>query len=157
MARTAPKKRWSDEDDSILKQTMGKSAREVARLLGRTEASIMSRRWSINSGANEKTAQPEKSVSNTVINNNINDGDLWKIEDDVPLPSRTKPTSTETQIMVEKVKDLLSKIGAGQSFVVPRIALRHVMSLSKLDFPEYKIRTSATSKEKKFFRIYRIA
>ena len=163
------KTRWTVSEDTFLKESLisNKSAEDVAALLNRTKDSVTTRKWHLKLEGRFKA--PAKSETSTAygtvkVNGKVQvvasvneDPFLWKIEKNVPLPSRGAGSKEATELLIQKVKNLMEKIKVGESFVVPRNAVRHITSVAKTDYEAYKIRTSATSKEKKFFRVFRIA
>ena len=163
------KTRWTASEDTILKESLfsNKSAEDVAALLNRSKDSVTTRKWHLKLDGRFKA--PGKSETPTtqgtvkvngktqVVESASDEPFLWKIEKNVPLPSRGAGSKEATELLIQKVKNLMEKIKVGESFVVPRNAVRHIAAVAKSDYEAYKIRTSATSKEKKFYRVFRIA
>lgn len=163
MANT--KKRWTVSEDTILREAVksGLGLEDVAQALGRTRESVAGRKWFLKldgrfkgTGKVVHNKQPRTQAAKPAQQASENDG-LWQIEDNVPLPTRGNASKAETEIMIGKVRNLLNQIKVNQSFVIPRNVVRHVLNLAKTEFEAYRLKTSATSKEKKFYRIYRIA
>jgi len=78
---------------------------------------------------------------------------LFKIETGVPLPAR----NGRNEQARSQVRNIFNQIQIGQSFVVPKNMVHVAQYIVNKEFQSYKIRTSATSADKKFFRIYRVA
>jgi hypothetical protein len=55
------------------------------------------------------------------------------------------------------MRALFSQMEVGQSFVVPQKMTHVAKYITDKEFPAFKIKTSATSQDKKFHRIYRVA
>lgn len=163
------KTRWTVSEDTILRESLisNKSAEDVAALLNRTKDSVTTRKWHLKLEGRFK-APVKSEIPTTQSTVKVNgktqgvesaneDPFLWKIEKNVPLPSRGSGSKEATELLIQKVKNLMEKINVGESFVVPRNAVRHIASVAKNEYEAYRIRTSATSKEKKFYRVFRIA
>jgi hypothetical protein len=76
------------------------------------------------------------------------------MESNVPIPSRGAGANEEARV---KMRELFSKMNVGQSFVVPRKMVHVAKYITDKEFPAFKIKTSATSADKKFHRIFRVA
>ena len=162
------KKRWNESEDTILRESVkqGLGLADIAKLLNRTEHAIVGRKWYLEidgrfkRSANKTHAvQPAKAVQaiQPAAQSSSLEFELFQIEDNVPLPSRGKGNRDETLAMIAKCDTVLGSLGNNQSFVVPRIAVRHVLDLAKTKYQAYKVKTSATAPNKKFFRIFRVA
>jgi hypothetical protein len=75
------------------------------------------------------------------------------LETGVPLPSR----GNRNEEARSQMRSLFNQMKVGQSFVVPRKLVHVGVYLINKEFDGYKIKTSATSTDKKFFRIFRVA
>lgn len=155
--------RWTAQEDNYLKMALqnGLSSVEVASKLGRSIASVATRKWTLklegrfgnspkgstrNFKSNSRTRQNQTATPPKGIQ-------LFKIETGVPLPAR----NGRNEEARSQVRNIFNQIQVGQSFVVPKNMVHVAQYIVNKEFQAYKIRTSATSAEKKFFRIYRVA
>lgn len=157
--------RWTAQEDNYLKMALeeGHTSSEVAARLGRSIASIATRKWTLN--LEGRFGRSPKGSTRNFTNrrsksNSVNTEyaapkgiELFKIESGVPLPTR----NGRNEEAREQLRKIFNQIQAGQSFVVPKNLVHVAHYIVNKEFEAYKIRTSATSADKKFFRIYRVA
>lgn len=154
-------KQWSSAEDNYIRMAVeqGLCTATVASKLGRTVASVQNRKWNLGiegrfgSSKGKKVAAP-KAVKMTKEYKAPKGIQLFTLESNVPIPSKGKGANEEAR---NHMRDLFNKIQVGQSFVVPKGMVHVVSHLVKKEYEAFKIRTSATSAEKKFFRIFRVA
>lgn len=158
--------RWTPQEDNYLKIALEEKlpSSEVAARLGRSISSVTTRKWVL--GLDGRFGRSPKGSTRNFVNrrpktNPINleydvpEGiKLFKIESGVPLPSSRNGRNNEAR---QQLRNLFEKIQTGQSFVVPKKMVHVANYIVNKEFQAYKIRTSATSPEKKFYRIYRVA
>ena len=156
---------WSEAEDNYLRMTAEQNmpAGMVAAKLGRTPASVYTRKWTLGIKNNQavprvKAPKGAKIVSKpqiVKIKNNIPSGmKLFALETGVPVPQRGYRGNEEVRA---KLINTLERMNAGQSFVIEKGMLNPTVHLAKTQFQAYRIKTSATSAEKKFYRIFRLA
>jgi hypothetical protein len=157
-------KKWTESELVYLNRSISDNVniKEMAKKLGRTTGSIYSR---IDYERKLKTISYTVSVkkelpvvSSPVVKMEVkkepsNDG-LWEIRDDISLP---KGSREKTEALIIKCRKFLSDIKVNQSFTVPSAAVRHITNLSNTEFSSYRIKKVALNKERKFFRIFRLA
>lgn len=154
---------WTEQEDNFIKMALAKklSSVEVASKLGRSIASVATRKWFLKlegrfgnspkgSTQNFKSKSHTKQKQTATLPQGIQ---LFKIETGVPLPAR----NGRNEEARNQVRNIFNQILIGQSFVVPKNMVYVAKYIVDKEFQAYKIRTSATSAEKKFFRIYRVA
>ena len=166
-------KAWTGSEDGYIKLAVekGLSAATVAAKLGRSIAAVQNRKWFLglegrfsNSPrglARNETKRTAKTVNTVKAVDSIQLSDdelpqglrLMTLESGVPLPSRGNRNDEAR----EQMRNLFTKMKVGQSFVVPRKLVHVGVYLINKEFDDYRVKTSATSAEKKFFRIFRIA
>lgn len=153
---------WSAEEDNYIRMAIESRipASTVASKLGRTEHSVKNRKWilgiegrfpSTKRVANKSamTLMPKKPSSNPPKGI-----ELFSMETNVPIPSRGAGANEESR---NKIRNLFSQMNVGQSFVVPRKLVHVAKYITDKEFPSFKIKTSATSADKQFHRIFRVA
>jgi len=177
LGRTSSKgnkhKAWTPEEDNFLRlaveQKIPKSV--VAGRLGRTKDSIVFRKYVLKiEGAfgrdvrsNAKKLETSNPVSQISQQTEAFSGQMqtvqtvqtFKLETGIPLPSRSG--RTENLMAREKLRILLESMNVGQSFVVPRNLSHVTKHLVLKEFESYRIRICATNRDKKFYRIFRLA
>lgn len=163
------KRRWTPEEDNYLRIALeeGKDASTVAARLGRSRFSVTCRKSELgiegrfararkSSAPAPKTApkaspaRPKKTVATLSGPDGLQ---LMVLETNVPLPSK----ATKNDEAREKIRGLLKEMKVGNSFVVPRKLVHVATYVASREFEDYKLRTSATSPEKQFYRIFRLA
>jgi len=156
---------WSEAEDNYLRMTAEQNmpAGMVAAKLGRTPASVYTRKWNLGIKNNHavpriKAPKGAKVVSKpqiVKIKNNTGSGmNLFTLETGVPVPQRGYRGNEEVRA---KLINTLERMNAGQSFVIEKGMLNPTVHLAKTQFQAYRIKTSATSADKKFYRIFRLA
>ena len=157
--------RWTAQEDNYLKMALAESlpSVEVAAKLGRSIASVATRKWTLklegrfgnspkgSTGNFKSTARTRTKANQTATP--PQGIQLFKIETGVPLPAR----NGRNEQARSQVRNIFNQIQIGQSFVVPNNMVHVAQYIVNKEFQSYKIRTSATSADKKFFRIYRVA
>lgn len=137
------KKIWTNNDDEKLIQLVkeGLPSRVIGEKLERSTLSIQSRRHLL---------KKEKVHNVELASNGLA---LMVLEDGIqPPPGRSKNEELRNQL-----RKLFENMKVGQSFVVPRKVVHIIHYLINSEFESYRIRTSAISSDKQFFRIFRIA
>jgi hypothetical protein len=157
--------RWTAQEDNYLKMSLeeGLPSVEVAAKLGRSIASLQTRKWTLKlegrfarspkgSTRNFKSTGRTRSKATGTVTapKGIQ---LFKIETGVPLPAR----NGRNEEARNQMREIFNQIKVGQSFVVPKNMVYVAQYIVNKEFQAYKLRTSATSADKKFFRIYRVA
>lgn len=155
--------RWTAQEDNYLRMALAESlpSVEVAAKLGRSIASVATRKWTLKlegrfGNSPKGSTRNFKSNPRTKANQTATPPQgiqLFKIETGVPLPAR----NGRNEEARNQVRNIFKQIQVGQSFVVPRNMVHVAQYIVNKEFQAYKIRTSATSADKKFFRIYRVA
>ncbi len=153
--------RWTPEEDNYLRLAAEQnvSSRTVAAKLGRSYASVYTRKWQLDIKNNKSV--PRKGAKRTSVKSPIATTtyatpkgiELFKIETGVPLPAR----NGRNEEARNQMREIFNQIKVGQSFVVPKNMVYVAQYIVNKEFQAYKLRTSATSADKKFFRIYRVA
>lgn len=157
---------WSEAEDNYLRMTAEQNmpAGMVAAKLGRTPASVYTRKWILGIKNNHtvprvKTPKGTKVVSKPQIvkvktSSPPSGMKLFALETGVPVPQRGYRGNEEVRA---KLINTLESMNAGQSFVIEKGMLNPTVHLAKTQFQAYRIKTSATSSDKKFYRIFRLA
>lgn len=157
--------RWSKEEDNYLAIALREHipASDVAARLGRTKNSIYFRKISLKlEGEFGRSKKPGRQPKARLFQNTsdaIPAGiELMKLESGIPVPKRgTRVNESERN----SIRQLLSKMGIGQSFVVTKNMVHVVRFLASKEFEAYKIKASLIAPvqgaERKFFRIFRLA
>jgi hypothetical protein len=154
-------KQWSKAEDNYIKLAVEEKLPSsiVASKLGRSIASIQNRKWTLGiegrfgnsprgSRKQEKVATRSNPAAQTPQGLKI-----MTLETGVPMPSR----GNRNEEAREQMRGLFNKMTVGQSFVVPRKLVHIGVYLITKEFEGYKIRTSATTPDKQYFRIFRVA
>jgi hypothetical protein len=151
-------KQWSSAEDNYIRMAVeqGLCTATVAAKLGRTKASVQNRKWNLGiegrfGSSKGKSVVAPKVTKEAKVPKGIQ---LFTLESNVPIPSKGKGANEEAR---NHMRALFNKIQIGQSFVVPKGMVHVVSHLAKKEYEAFRIRTSATSAEKKFFRIFRVA
>lgn len=149
------KRQWTREEDDYLRIAIndGIALETVCARLGRTHYSVVCRKSKLGiEGRFPKTAKTRKTQGSSVKQPELFDQvQVMVLETGVELPSRRNEEHRQ------KVRSLFERMKAGQSFVVPKNLLHVATYIANREFESYKIRTSATSAEKAFYRVFRIA
>ena len=156
---------WSEAEDNYLRMTAEQNmpAGMVAAKLGRTSASVYTRKWILGIKNNHavprvKAPKATKVVSKPQIvkvkTSKSSGMNLFALETGVPVPQRGYRGNEEVRA---KLINTLERMNAGQSFVIEKGMLNPTVHLAKTQFQAYRIKTSATSADKKFYRIFRLA
>lgn len=174
LGRTSSKgnkhKAWTPEEDNFLRlaveQKIPKSV--VAGRLGRTKDAIVFRKYvlkingafgrDVRSNAKKlETSNPVSQISQQIEASlgQMQTVQTLKLETGIPVPLRFG--RTENLMAREKLKILLESMNVGQSFVVPRNLSHVTKHLVLREFESYRIRICAMSRDKKFYRIFRLA
>jgi hypothetical protein len=77
---------------------------------------------------------------------------LFALESGIPVPSKGG-----NEELKNKIRGTFNRMEVGQSFVINKEVLNSTVYIAKNEFGAYRIKTSATSPDKKFFRIFRLA
>jgi hypothetical protein len=156
---------WSQEEDNYIRMAAEEniSVKSVAAKLGRTPASVYTRRWQLDIRNNKlvprkkahayvakKSTRQPKATNTYQAPQGI---ELFKLESGIPVPTKGG-RNTEAR---EQLRNVLSRMQVGQSFVVPKNLVYVATYLANKEFMAYKLKTSATSADKRFYRIFRIA
>jgi len=146
------KKTWTNSDDLYLTTAVenGLPSTTIAKNLDRTLSAVQTRRHLLkNSLVKQKT-----SSNYTELASSTPDGlKLLTLETGLPIPNgRASNEKVRSQL-----RKLFENMKVGQSFVVPRKFVYVGHYLVNSEFEAYRIRTTALSKDKEFFRIFRIA
>ena len=156
---------WSAAEDNYLRMTAEQNmpAGMVASKLGRTPASVYTRKWILGIKNNHavprvKAPKATKVVSKPQIvkvkTSKSSGMNLFALETGVPVPQRGYRGNEEVR---SKIIGTLERMNPGQSFVIEKGMLNPTVHLAKTQFQAYRIKTSATSADKKFYRIFRLA
>lgn len=162
------KRQWSRAEDNYLRMAVrdGISLETVCARLGRTRYSVVCRKSKLGiegrfskirktQGSKVaverqlglfdqvKAAKPEKTGVQVMV-----------LESGFEVPNRGRKQNEEAR---QKMRGLFEQMKTGQSFVVPKNLLYVATHVANREFSSYKIRTSATSPEKAFYRIFRTA
>jgi len=152
--------RWTADEDNYIRTACAQNvtARVIAAKLGRSAASVHSRKWTL--GIKNDTSVRRKNLPrspkvtyNTTEFKAPKGLELFKIESGVPLPTR----NGRNEEARNQIRKIFREINVGQSFVVPKNMVHVASYIANKEFESYKIRSSATSADKKFYRIYRVA
>lgn len=155
--------RWDKQEDNYLALALkeGISAGEVANRLGRTKNSIYFRKLKlglegtfVRSKKKSKSKHEPKSKLVSVFRDENSQFKIFKLETGIPVPAKGGRTNEQER---DQARSVLGSMNTGQSFVVPRRLVHVVRHLASKEFGEYKIRASACSGDKKFYRIFRLA
>jgi hypothetical protein len=153
---------WSEAEDNYIRMAIenGICAGTVASKLGRTEISVKSRKFILGIEGRFARAKskgiktPSSPVSQMVVEKAPKGLQLFQMESNVPLPSGGRSANEEAR---NRMRALFSQMEVGQSFVVPQKMTHVAKYITDKEFPAFKIKTSATSADKKFHRIFRVA
>ena len=153
---------WSAAEDNYLRMAVEKGicAGTVASKLGRTEHSVKNRKWMLGiegrfPSSKGKGIKAPASTPQQVTTEKAPKGlQLFQMESNVPLPSGGRSANEEAR---NRMRALFSQMEVGQSFVVPQKMTHVAKYITDKEFPAFKIKTSATSADKKFHRIFRVA
>jgi hypothetical protein len=155
-------KAWTAEEDNYLALAISenKSLAEVAARLGRTKNGVSFRKHKLGldgkftkskrgrkPGWKKATAPTEASITPSGMS-------IMILERGIPVPARGSKTHESERI---KLRELFKIMEVGMSFVVPRNLVHVAKHITTKEFEAYRIKTSATSADKKFFRIFRVA
>jgi len=152
---------WSLEEDKFLRMAAAQnmSAGLIASKLGRTSASVYQRKWLLDI-QNDKTmprikAPKAAKVKAAPVHREAKAGvQLFQLESGIPVPERGNRGDMQAKMQIRSAFD---RIQVGQSFVINKEVLHSTVYIAKNEFGAYRIKTSATSPDKKFFRIFRLA
>lgn len=153
-------KHWTPEEDNYIRIAVqeGLSTAAVSARLGRTVASIQGRKWYLGIEgrlASSKGKKGTKVNRNSVANNQIPTlqfgSGILELESGIPMPTK----NSRNEDARNKMRSLFGQMKPGQSFVVPKNLLHVATHLAKKEYQEYKLRSTATSSDKKFYRIFR--
>jgi hypothetical protein len=154
-------KQWSPAEDNYIRMAVeaGTPSSVVASKLGRSIAAVQGRKWNLgiegrfgNSprGLGKRTKAAKAPQAEAQSTNGLR---TMVLESGVPLPSR----GNRNEEARSQMRNLFNQMKVGQSFVVPRKLVHVGVYLINKEFEGYKIKTSATAADKKFFRIFRVA
>ena len=158
---------WTPEEDNYLALSLKEgvaSADDVASRLGRTKASLYFRKavLQLEGGfTRSKTIKRTTSSFRTfdpapqeqMVSVPEQSPRIMVLEIGIPLSLRSNRNEEERI----KLRDLFNAMETGMSFVVPRNLVHVAKHLADKEFEAIRIKTSATSKDKRFFRIFRVA
>lgn len=160
---------WTKKEDVILKRMtrQGASLSEISDVLGRTPAAIAFRRSQMG------ISRPRRRFSGRAIQKEIEFGKNRvakpvQVKKSIVIPEDLQPFEIEESVDVrsitrsnpierERVRLTLQKLPVRGAFVVEKHLVHTVKTLANSEFPEFRIRTSPTSPEKKHYRIIRLA
>lgn len=150
--------RWTADEDNYIRTACAQNvtARVIAAKLGRSAASVHSRKWTL--GIKNDTSVRRKNLPKTPKTNYTSEYkapkglELFKLESGVPVPSRGGRNEKDRQ----QIRSILERMQVGQSFVVPKGMVHVATYIANKEFQAYKLRTSATDSDKKFYRIFRL-
>jgi hypothetical protein len=157
--------RWTPKEDAYLRMAVeqGLCAAEVGAKLGRSISSIQSRKYVLGIEGRftpsprglkrTATQRVKRERPNMELGGMASAGiQILKIETGVPIPTRGRNEAQRTEI-----RKVLGEIKVGQSFVVPKSMVHIVRYLVRNEYDAYRTRISATSPDKEFYRLHRIA
>ena len=154
---------WSAEEDNFLRMAAAQNMTTtlVASKLGRTPASVYTRKWQLDIQNDKtmprikspKTAKPVKAKTPQAVKA-PKGVQLFQLESGIPIPSRGSRGNEQVKM---QIRNTFNRMEIGNSFVINKEALNSTVYIAKNEFGAYRIKTSATSPEKKFFRIFRVA
>jgi len=153
-------KQWTAEEDNYIRIAIqeGLSTAEVSARLGRSIASIAGRKWALgiegrlsSSKGKKGTKMNRHAIANPAPSLSFGSG-IMELESGIPLPTK----SSRNEEARTKMRSLFNQMRQGQSFVVPKNLLHVASHLAKKEFTGYKTRSSATSPDKNFYRIFRV-
>ena len=159
-------KAWTPEEDNFLrlavKEQIPRSV--VAVRLGRTQNAVTFRKHVLKIEGpfgRSKRSHVEKSreIQKSVLDHSPSDQgqtqgiQIFKLETGIPVPARAGRNEEERS----KIRLLLGSMEIGQSFVVPKNLAHVVKHVIIKEFVSYKTRICATSNEKRFYRVFRVA
>lgn len=155
-------KQWTAEEDNYIRIAVqeGASTAKVSERLGRSVAAISGRKWTLGIEGRLSSSKGKKgnkmdrnSVATSTPKPTLSFGSgILELESGVPLPTK----NSRNEEARTKMRTLFSQMRQGQSFVVPKNLLHVASHLAKKEFVGYKTRSSATSSEKQFYRIFRV-
>jgi hypothetical protein len=156
---------WSEAEDNYVRMTAEQNmpASMVAAKLGRTKASVYARKWTLGIVNNHdvprvkapKATKAPKApkVKQTPTFKTPKGVQLFQLESGIPIPpDRRGDVQAKMQI-----RNAFSRIQVGQSFVINKEVLHSTNYIAKKEYEAYRIKTSATTPDKKFYRIFRVA
>lgn len=162
---------WTENEDAFLRKAIaeGKTTQFISERLGRSIASLATRKWKLcipgrfknsprgtsrNLTHQDATPVPVPvSAPVSEVKSTVTFGKgVLELESNVPIPTRS---SKNDEVRI-KLSDLFKAMKPNQSFVVPK-NLHHVaLHVAKKEFESYKIKSAATTGDKKFYRIFRV-
>jgi len=159
-------KQWSSAEDNYIRMAVeaGTPSSVVASKLGRSIAAVQGRKWNLGiegrfgnsprgTRKGTKAAVAPATAAPAAEAQATNGLRTMVLESGVPLPSR----GNRNEEARGEMRKLFGQMKVGQSFVVPRKLVHVGVYLINKEFEGYKIKTSATAADKKFFRIFRVA
>jgi len=155
---------WSAEEDNFLRMAAAQnmSTGLMASKLGRTPASVYTRKWNLDIQNDKsmprikapKTAKITSKVKQTPTSYAPKGVQLFQLESGIPVPERGNRGDMQAKMQIRSAFD---RIQVGQSFVINKEVLHSTNYIAKNEYGAYRIKTSATSPDKKFYRIFRVA
>ena len=161
---------WTlDEDKYIIKSCAENvTAPEMAAKLGRTAMSIYARKSYLGikndksvprkkrtktqvKAKSSKRGRPRKNVAEAIYTAPAG-LQLFKLESGIPMPTRGERNPEQTA----QLRSILQRMEIGNSFVVPKNVVYKATYLANKEFGSYKLRSSATSTDRKWYRIFRV-
>jgi hypothetical protein len=151
---------WSVDEDNFLRMAAAQNmaAGLIASKLGRTPASVYTRKWQLDiqndkSMPRIKAPKAAKVKAAPVYEARVPQGvQLFALESGIPVPSKGG-----NEELKNKIRGTFNRMEVGQSFVINKEVLNSTVYIAKNEFGAYRIKTSATTPDKKFFRIFRLA
>ena len=153
-------KQWTAEEDNYIRIAIqeGRSTAEVSARLGRSVAAISGRKWSL--GIEGRLSSSKGKKGNKMDRNSVASSTpilsfgsgIMELESGIPLPTK----NSRNEEARNRMRNLFNQMRQGQSFVVPKNLLHVAAHLAKKEFVGYKTRSSATSPDKQFYRIFRV-
>ena len=151
---------WSQEEDQFLAMAAAQNYAPglVASKLGRTKASIYTRKWQLgikNDYSVPRVKAPKApKVKQTTTFQAPKGVQLFQLESGIPVPERGNRGDAQAKM---QIRSAFERMQIGQSFVINKEVLHSTNYIAKNEYGAYKIKTSATSPDKKFYRIFRVA
>ena len=152
---------WSEAEDNYLRMTAEQNvpAGMVASKLGRTNASVYTRKWQLGIKNNQAVPRVKAPKTAKIVRTRTSQEvqvpkgvQLFQLESGIPVPSKGG-----NEVLKNQIRSTFNRMEIGNSFVINKEALNPTVYIAKNEFVAYRIKTSATTPDKKFFRIFRIA
>jgi hypothetical protein len=154
---------WSEAEDNYLRMTAEQNmpAGMVAAKLGRTNASVYTRKWQLGIKNNHAVPRVKAPKTAKIVKTKMTQEvkapkgiQLFQLESGIPIPSRGSRGNEQVKM---QIRSTFNRMEVGNSFVINKEVLNSAVYIAKNEYGAYRIKTSATSPDKKFFRIFRVA